>query len=440
MQITLENLWDLERKLHIVIPAEDIENKVKVKLREVAAKAKIPGFRPGKVPADIIIKNYASSVRADVLEKLLQETYMAALEQKQLNPAGLPQIKIISSKPQEQFEYEAIFEVYPEIKINDLQQTEVEKSVATVVAADVDEMLERMRKSHAVWQEITDPAHKAQVGEQITVDFTVKPCDTDKAVEAKTEKGVKFILGDGSMWADFEQPLHGVSGGEEKQFILQMPSTHTDQHLAGRRVEFAVKVHKICAPILPALDDEFAAKMHIKEGGIAKLKEEVRTHMERELEVALNRIFKQAIMNKLLEYNPIALPKSLVEQDLKMHEENWQRRFAAAHEDKANAPAFPRSDFIEQAKRNVALGLLMSTIIREHHIVVKPEEVLTKMQDLVSAYYEDQETMMHKLGSDQKYLSEIESLLLEEKLLAYLATQVKVSEKNISYQEAIAKK
>ncbi|MBU0743779.1 MAG: trigger factor, partial [Gammaproteobacteria bacterium] len=270
MQITLEKLDGLERRLDITIPSEQVESKVKVKLHKVAAKAKMPGFRPGKVPFDVIQKNYGASARADVLENLIQNTYAEGIRQEKLNPAGRPNIKIISSDPGKPFEYSATFEVYPEVKLNDFKNIEVEKTIAEIADADVEEMLEKMRKNHVTWNEITDSAHKSKSGDQLTIDLTVKPITDDEKAEPITNKDVKFVLGDGHMWVDFEKHLYDLSVGDEKKYTLQMPLTHSDKKLAGKETEFTVKVNKISAPILPELNDEFALKMNIKDGGIAK--------------------------------------------------------------------------------------------------------------------------------------------------------------------------
>ncbi len=439
METKLENLSNLERKVTVTVPADEVTSKVKSKLKEIAAKVKIPGFRPGKVPFNIIENNYAESAHADVLEKILQETYPEVLEKEKLNPAGMPNIKFVSSKPNEPFEYTATFEVYPEIKLAAFEEAEVEKQVAEIADSDVDEMLGKMRKSHATWREVAEDSYKAKAGDRLTIDFTTKPCDAANDVEPKTEAGVKFVLGDGTMWVDFEQPLHDVSVGEEKKYILQMPATHMDKTIAGKRSEFNVKVHKIHEPILPELNDEFAAKMNIAEGGIAKLKEEVRAHMERELELTLKDLFKQAVLNKVLELNPIEVPKTLVEDELRRAAEDWQRRIKAARGTLENAPAFPRSEFEPQAKRNVALGLLMSTLVKEHNIAVAHQEVRKKIEELIGAYYEDNEEVLNKVLSDQKRLTEIELLLLEEKLIEHLSKQIKPVEKKISYKDIVAK-
>lgn len=440
MQTTLENLSNLERKLQVTVPAEHVGDKVKLKLNEIARTAKMPGFRPGKVPISIIKNTYGKLAHADVLEKLLQDTYVEAMQKEKLTPINSPDIKVISSNPNEPLVYTVIFEVCPEIKLVDLQQAEIEKPVSQLVDTDVDEALEKIRKSHATWKEIVDSLHKAQPGNQITIDFTTKICAPDETAEPKTETGVKFVLGDGSMWADFEQLLHGLGVGEEKQFVLQIPDTHIDKNIAGKNAEFVVKVHKICEPILPPLDDEFAAKMNVKEGGMAKLKEITRGHMERELQSELKDRFKQAIMDKFLELHPIEVPKSLIEQELKKNADDWQKRLIASHGTLENMPAFPRNDYEPKVKRNVALGLLLAELVKEHKLEVDQEEVHKKIKELITTYYDDSDEMLDKLLANPRHLNGIEAMLLEDKAIEHLATQVKPIEKSISYKDLIAKK
>lgn len=444
MQINLENLAGLERKLNVTVPAPYIEDKVKAKLAKIAREVKMPGFRPGKVPADIVQQRYAGAARGEVLENLIRETYTDAIKQHDLEPAGLPNIKIISSESGEPFVYDAIFEVYPTIKLNDLDKIKVEKATAKIEDNDVTEMLEKMRKERATWQKTTDTARKSQVGDQLVVDYTIKPCDATVDLEPSTEKNVKFVLGDGSMWSDFEQPLHEVSAGEEKSYNLQFPATHMDKKMAGNRMNFTVKVHEIHEPILPELDDEFAEKMHIKEGGLEGLKGEIRTHIERDLEGLLRKFFKDAVLDKLLESNPIEVPKALVENELRALAEQWQKRFAAAKgKELEQPPVFPRDNFVEQAKGTVALRLLLSEVIKEHNIRVELHEVRNRIDELVSSYYEgsnDKDKMINKIFSDEQRVAEIEALLMEEKVIAFLETKINTIEKAISYKEAIAKR
>ncbi|CAL7963674.1 Trigger factor [Gammaproteobacteria bacterium] len=439
MQVILENLSGLERKLNIVIPAERVEKGVQAKLHKLAATVKIPGFRSGKVPFAMVQQRYGDSVHSDVIENLIRETYIEAVKQEKLDPAGLPRVEIVSAKPKEPFSYSAVFEIYPEIKLADFDQIKIEKAVSELTDADINEMLEKLRKEHVQWKEVIEPARKSQAGDQITVDFTVKALD-DPAAETSTEKNIKFVLGGGSMWPDFEKHLYGVSGDEKKKYTLKFPETHVDKELAGKDAEFEVEICKVCEPILPPLDDEFAKKMGIKENGLKGLKEEVHKNMERELQTVLKNSFKHAIMEKLLDSNPIDVPKSLIETELDRLAKNWREHFAT-HKQKVekNIPEFPRKDATKQAQRNVSLGLLLSTAIKENKIQVEPQDLRAKVEDLASVY-DDASKVIDWYFSDQNRLTEIKSLLLEEKVVDYIASKANVVEKRVDYKEAVAKK
>jgi len=289
------------------------------------------------------------------------------------------------------------------------------------------------------WKEIIEPARKSQAGDQITVDFTVKALD-DPAAETSTEKNIKFVLGGGSMWPDFEKHLYGVSGDEKKKYTLKFPETHVDKEIAGKDAEFEVEIRKVCEPILPPLDDEFAKKMGIKESGLEGLKTEVRKNMEHELQTVLKNLFKHAIMEKLLDSNPIDVPKALIETELDRLAKNWQERFAA-HKQKIekNIPEFPRKDAAKQAQRNVSLGLLLSTVVKENKIQIEPQDLRAKVEELASVY-DDASKVIDWYFSDQSRLTEIKSLLLEEKAVDYIASKANVVEKKVGYKEVIAKK
>ncbi|EKE01046.1 MAG: hypothetical protein ACD_21C00232G0006 [uncultured bacterium] len=436
MQVTLEKLPGLERKLTITVLADRIENEAQAKLHKIAATAKMPGFRPGKVPFAMLQKRYSDSAHADTIEKLMRETYAEAVKQEKLNPAGMPRIEIISAKQKEPFIYSAVLEIYPEVKLGDLGQIKVEKTVAKLTDDDVNEMLEKLRKEQVQWKKITDPARKSQAGDQLTVDFTVRAIEKS-AAEVKTEKNVKFVLGDGSMWDDFERQLYGVLAGEKKKYTLKFPPTHMDKELVGRDAEFEVEILEVCEPVLPLLDDKFAEKFGIKDGGLEGLKTEVRKNLERELQNVLKNAFKNTMMNKLLDSNPIEVPKVLIENELDRLAERWQERFAHQKTEK-KLPEFPRKEFEPQAQRSVSLGLLLSAVIKENNIKAEQKELRAKIEEMASIY-DDANKMVDWYFADPNRSMEIQALLLEEKALDHLASKAEVVEKEVSYKDAVAK-
>ncbi len=441
MQSNLTNVSKLERKLDVTIPAESIKARIEQKLREIARRAKLPGFRPGKVPFEVIKKNYFHSTRGDVMRDLVQDSYIDAIKQHNVSPVGMPNIQINSGDADESCNYTAIFEVYPEIALKDLKQITVEKPTAKIADHDLHAMLERMRKAHTKWQEITEQSRKSKAGDQLEIDFTVIPIadEEGKKVEPKVEKNAKIVLGDGSMWKDFESQLYDLNAGSEKNYTLKIPDTHVDKDLAGKEAEFQVKVHKINEPIVPELDDNFAAQLQFTKGGIEELKTEVRSHLEKELENTLKEQFKSAISEKLLEHHEVDLPKVLVESEMKAQEQAWRERFAHL-KDKSSLPAFPTKDFEAHAKRNVSLGLLIAEIVKEHKLKVEMEEVRGKIAELASSYYDDSSEAIEKMLRNERYVDNIRAMLLEDKVINHLASQVNVVDKETSYQDLMGKK
>lgn len=434
MQVTLENLSGLERKLKIVIPAERVANEVQKKMHKVAATAKIPGFRAGKVPLVVAQKHYGGAVRKDILADLINETCMQAVRQEKLDPVAFPRIEIVSAKPQESFCYNAVFEIYPKIDLTDLNKVQVEKMVAKVTDDDVNTRLEEWRKIHGQWEKIVEPSRKSQVGDQLIIDFTCKVIDA--AGKTETEKNFDFVLGNGSMWSDFENQLYGVSVGEKKQCTLRFPETHMDKDLAGKNAEFIVEIREVNAPILPPLDDELAKKISSVADGLADLKSEIYAAMESELQGVLEDLFKNAIFSKLLESKPIEIPKVLVAEELDRFAKVWQKHVTAKQKTTNKIPPFPRETFVKKANCNVSLGLLLATIVKEKQIEVAQQELQTKVENLV-AYHHDTKKAVQQYFSDAKRLAKVKSDLLEEKVFKYLAANFVVVEKAIDYKDAI---
>jgi len=427
MQVTLEKLSGLERKLNIIVPAQRADAAIQKKLKELAATVKIPGFRPGKVPFDTIKQRYSGSVRADVLEDLIRNAYIDAIKQQELKPAGHPKIEDVSFKDNEPVSFSATFEIYPEIKLADFSAATLEKHTAKITDADIDEVLNRVSKERATWEEITDKSHKSQVDNQVTVTFTVTALEDPEAVPS-TEKDVTFILGNGSMWPEFEKNIYGMKVDETKKYVLEFPKTHVDEKLAGKKAEFEVQMHKICSPILPELNDEFVAKLGIKEGGLEKLKEQIRVQLENSLQANLKESFRDAVLKQLLKLNPIEIPQILIENDLDR----------MAHNAKSKTE-FPREKFAAQAKDNATLGLLLSTVVDVNSIKVEPQELQDEIMKIASAY-PDASKILNNIVSSEKHLMEIQANLLEQKALDFLASQATVTEKEISYKDAIEQK
>ena len=299
MQVSVEASAGLERRMRVQVPAEKIDKEVETRLQSVGRSAKIKGFRPGKVPPKVIRQRYGGQVRQEVLQEILQSSYSEAVVQEKLRPAGGPNIEPESLEEGSDLTYTAIFEIYPEFELKDLNSIKIVEAEVAIESADVDRMLVNLRKQRADWQDVE---RKSADGDQVTLDFegTLK----GEPFEGGTAKDFPVVLGDGGMLEDFEKNLKGVSAGDEKSFKLKFPKDYHASELAGQKVEFAIKVSKVAEQQLPELDEEFIKAYGIESGDEAELRADITANMERELEAKLKAESKKQLMDGLLAANP----------------------------------------------------------------------------------------------------------------------------------------
>ena len=436
MQVVLSDLSGLEKKMELTIPAGVVNEMVDKKLISIAGKAKLPGFRPGKVPLSLVRRDYFESVKGEVLTTLVRDTYLGEIKKHQLLTVAAPKITLVSDDDSK-LVFDAVFETYPVIELSDLEQLVVEKLEAEVMDTDLESALERMRKQHVTWREVVDTNYLSKAGDRITIDYTIKPLV--EGLEVTTGQDVDLVLGDGKIWQEFEQPLYGLSIGAEKSYSLKIPETHLDKKLAGVKAKFTVLVKKIGEAVLPDLDDDFAKKVNIVEGGVAKLKEEIKKQLERALANSVESKFNDSIRNILLSRHTFDLPKSLVEEELMAREKYWNSRYQSINKNTdLPAPPFPREQIELAAKQKVAFNLLVYEIIKQHKIKITPEELSDKVRSLVTSMPSgNQEKSIAEFMNNKDRLLELESWLLQEKAMKFIASQVKTVIKKVDCDEAL---
>lgn len=425
MQVSVETTSALERRMRVQLPEERITGEVETRLRDLARTASIKGFRPGKVPFKMVRQRYASQVREDVLNDLIQSTYFEALAQENLRPAGYPSFQPDDTDAGEGFSYAAVFEVFPDIQPAALDGVSIEQPSATVTDDDVNAMLENLRKQHASWQAVE---REAANDDRVTVEFH----GTIEGEDFQGNKGenVPVTLGGKRMIDGFEDGLIGARAGEERTLNLQFPENYGHADVAGKPVQFKVRVKQVEAPELPELDDAFAEKFGI-EGGVETLRNDVRSNMERELEQRLAELKKRRVMDKLLEINNVDVPQSLVMQEAqalaKQMIDNMQ---LSADQAGSLAPSM----FEEQARRRVTLGLLLAELIKVNALKADADAVRRKVE-FMAASYEEPEEMVKWFYSDSDRLSQVESLVLEEAVVDWVLGQVQTTEQNLTFSE-----
>ncbi|WP_407311097.1 trigger factor [Pseudomonas sp. nanlin1] len=427
MQVSVENTSALERRMTIGVPAERIEAEVNKRLQQTARNAKIPGFRPGKVPMSVIRQRYEADARQEALGNVIQASFYEAVVEQKLNPAGAPAVEPKVFEKGKDLEYIATFEVFPEFEVTGLDAIAVERLSAEVADADLDNMLEILRKQN-IRYELAERA--AQNEDQLNIDFEGK---VDGEVFAGgSATGTQLVLGSGRMIPGFEDGLVGAKAGEQRVLNLTFPEDYQNLDLAGKAAEFSVTVNTVSEPKLPELNEEFFAQFGIKESGLDGFRTEVRKNMERELRQAIKTKVKNQVMDGLLAANPVDVPKALLENEVNRLRVQAVQQFGG----NIKPDQLPAELFEEQAKRRVALGLVVAEVVKQHDL--KPDEARVRelIEEMASAYQEPQQVVSWYYKNDEQ-LNEVRSVVLEEQVVDTVLQKAKVTDKSVSYEEAV---
>ncbi|WP_207061947.1 trigger factor [Motiliproteus sp. SC1-56] len=429
MQVSVEATSSLERQMTVTVPAARIEEDVNARLQQTARSARIDGFRPGKVPLKVVKRRYGRGVRQEVLGELIQNTFYEAVTKENLKPAGGPSIEPKQDAEGEDFEYVATFEVYPEISLTDLAGVEVEKQTAEVTDADVDTMIETLRKQHTDWK-VAERA--AEQGDRVNINF--EGFKDGEAFEGGKAEGHELVLGSNTMIPGFEDGLVGLKAGDEKDLEVTFPEKYHSEELAGQPVTFKIKVNEVSAPELPELNAEFFAKFGIEESDLEGFKAEIRKNMEREVKQALHSKLKSKVMDELVKVNNVDVPKALVDGEIdRLRQQAVQQFGGGAQIDPSNLPA---ELFEAQAKQRVAIGLLVGELIQSKELKADADRVRSTIEEMAETYQQPQEVIDYYYGN-QEQLAQVEALVLEDQVVDLLVEGAKVTEVSISYEEAI---
>ena len=428
MHVSVEPADGLKRRMTVAVEEERIDEAVQGRLKDLSRTVKLKGFRKGKVPLKVVKQHYGAQVRQDVIGDVLQSSFYEAVEQEKLRPAGTPDFEPRSVEPGKGLEYVATFEVYPEIALADLSKETVIKPVVEITEEDVDAMIENIRRQNMTWEEVERPAEE---GDKVTVDF--KGTIEGEPFEGGEGTDMEVVIGEGRLIAGFEDGLKGVTAGEEKTLELTFPEDYHAKELAGKPVQFAIKVKKVEAPKLPEVDAEFARMLGVEDGDLDKMREEIRANMQRELDSKLSSKIKEEVMEVLLRSHDFPVPEALVAQEAeslaRQMQENFARQGLRAEDLKLDPGMFR-----DQAERRVKLGLLLAEIVKTHDMKVDPERVKAKVEE-IAAPYEHPEEVVKWYYADPRRLGEVESLVFEEQVVDWVLEQTKVEEKPQTFNE-----
>jgi len=429
MQVSVEATKGLERKMTIHVPAERVDNEIDSRLRRMGRTAKVKGFRPGKVPFKVVRQQYEPQVREDVLQELLRQTYGEALQKEKLRPAGAPAIDPVSMEPGEGLRYTATFEVYPEVSVKKSDGLKVERPKVDLSDEDVEDMLAKMCKQNGEWQAVE---RKAAVGDRVLIDFEGK-LDGEDFPGNKGEK-VPVELGAGRMVEDFEKNLTGLKAGDEKSFDVKFPKDYHAEDLKGKKTKFSVKVHEVQELKLPELDEAFCKRFGVEEGGVEKLRQDVRDHMQRELDTTVRRQLKEKVLDALIDANSVDLPNALVDDEIHNMQHDMAKRMGMG--DKADPHQLPRDLFEERARKRVTLGLLLGEFIKSQELKPSAEKVGELLQD-AAENYPDSEEAVRNFRKNPNVMRQIEAMALEEQAVDLLLEKATIKDKPARFEEVM---
>ncbi|MEM0514298.1 trigger factor [Pseudoalteromonas sp. YIC-827] len=426
MQVSVETTQGLERRLTITVPSENVETEVKKRLQQLSKTQRIDGFRPGKVPVSIIQKRFGAAVLQEVAGDLMQRNYIDAIIAEKINPAGAPTFAPKALEAGKDLEFEATFEVYPEVELKGLENIEVEQPVVEVKDEDLANMLETLRKQHASW---TESEEAAGDNARVTIDF-VGTIDGEEFEGGKAEN-FPLELGQGRMIPGFEDNIVGKKAGEEVVADVTFPEEYHAENLKGKDAQFTITVKKVEVQELPELNDEFAALFGITEGGVDALKEEVKKNMSRELSQAVKAKVKEQAIEGLLAQNEIEVPKALVEQEIDALRKQAAQRFGG---DAQNMPELPAELFQEQAIKRVKTGLLLGEVIKSGEI--KPDDA--KVEELISTMasaYEDPSEVVEYYKANEQLMQQMRNVAMEEQAIEAIVEKAKVTDVETAFDD-----
>ncbi len=429
MQVSVESSEGLERRMTVELPAEKVNQAVEKRLKDIARTVRLDGFRPGKVPLSVVRKRFSTDAKQEVFGDLVQSSYFEALMQEKLNPAGEPAIEPVDKGADEGMAYVAVFEVMPEVVLNPLSDVTVKRPVVEVTDADLNEMVEKLRKQRITWNEVE---RTAQEGDQITINF--KGYIDGEAFEGGSADAIPLELGSKGMIEGFEEGLIGAKAGETRTLELTFPENYHAEKLAGKPATFEVEVIKVSEAVLPEVDEDFIKAFGISEEGVDGFYKEIRANMTRELEDKVRGLLKEQAMDALLQVNDLEVPKALVKREAQVLLQQTKANLAQGGQ--GNNINLPVELFEDQAKKRVTLGLIIAEVLSSNNIELDEARVRQKIEQFAQSY-EDPQQVIDYYYSNKEQLSGIQNLVLEDQVVDWVLDQVKVEDAVKGFDEVM---
>jgi len=430
MQVSVEKTSELSRKMTVSIPDAVVQEKMETRFKSLAREVKVDGFRPGKVPASMVKKLYGERVKNEVTGDLIQSSYFEALQQQNLVPAGHPHIQPADND--NNFEYVAEFEVYPEISLEGIGQLQVIRPLSAVTDADIDDMIEKLRQQKKTWEAVE---RASQHGDLVTIHFS-GISEGENFTDGKVEN-YKLEIGAQQMIPGFEDELKGLSVGEVKTFSITFPEKYNSEKLAGKPAEFEIEIVKVEEPALPELDSEFIRAYGVEEANLEAFRADVKANMERELAQGLKTKLKNSVMDALFENIAINTPNALIDQEIQAMMQPYAERAKKMHM-KLEDLQLPRDVFEAQARRRVALGLILGEIIQKNEIKIDAGKVRAVIEDMAKSY-EKPEDVVNWYYADKNRLNDVQQMVLEDQAVEWVVSQAQITEKTVGFSDVMEK-
>ena len=431
MAVNVETLEKLERKMTLTLPVETIRNEVDARLRKLARSVRMPGFRPGKVPMSIVTQQYGYSVQYEVINDKVGEAFFNAANEAKLRVAGQPSITEKDGAPEGQITFDAVFEVFPEVKIGDLTTVEIEKVSAEVSDEAIERTLDILRKQRRTFAQRAKDA-PAEGGDRVTVDFAGKidgePFDGGKAED------FQFVVGEGQMLKEFEDAVRGMKQGESKTFPLAFPADYHAKDVAGKTADFMVSVNRIESAHLPEVNEQLVKSLGVQEGTVEALRGDIRKNLAREVKARVAARNKQAVMDALLAHAELELPKASVQGEINRMVENARAELKARGLKDVDKLPMPEDSFRPQAERRVRLGLVLAELVRAAALEAKPEQVSAQVEELAASYEKPDEVVRY-YHADSRRMADVQALVLENNVTDYVLGQAKVTERTLGFDD-----
>ena len=434
MAVQVETLDKLERRITLTLPASTIASEVESRLRRLSRTVRADGFRPGKVPMSVVSQRYGYSVHSEVLSDKVGQVFSEAVTEAKLRVAGPPRITEKAEAPEGEVAFDATFEVYPEVKLGDLSQAEVERITTDVTDEAVDKTIDILRKQRRTFQQ-RPAVEGAAASDRVTIDFagTVDgvPFEGGKA------EGFQFVIGEGQMLEQFDSAVRGMKAGDSKTFPLQFPADYQGKDVAGKEADFTVTLKKIEAQHLPAIDEALAKALGIPGGTVEALRGDVRKNLEREVKFRVQARNKASVMDALVKSAELEVPKSLVAGETERMVEQMRADLKKRGVKDAETAPIPAEMFQAQAERRVRLGLVVAELVRSQNLQAKPDQLQAHIEELAQSYEKPGEVMRWYL-SDRNRMAEVEAVVVENNVAAYVLERAKVTDKAVPFDELMA--